>query len=110
MPTDQSDRVHDQLGGAKRKSNSKIRNVIFHASGAAFVLACTLLFIHASTRGTPWHIVGCITYGTMMLLYCLPPAVYRLLKRKPARPFLWVFDFPDICLLVAGTYTLCTLI
>jgi predicted membrane channel-forming protein YqfA (hemolysin III family) len=45
----------------------------------------------------------------MMLLYCVVPAAYRILSRKLARAFLWVFDFPDICLLVAGTYTLCTL-
>ena len=109
MPTDQSERFHDQPAGTKRKFSGTLRNVIFHAAGATFVLACTLLFIHASTRGTPWHTIGCFTYGCMMLLYCVVPAAYRILSRKLARAFLRVFDFPDICLLVAGTYTLCTL-
>src|ERR1035437_9800410 len=110
MPTDQSERFHDQPAGTKRKFSGTLRNVIFHAAGATFVLACTLLFIHASTRGTPWHTIGSITYGCVMLLYCLIPTVYRLLTRAPARIFSRTFDFPDICLLVAGTYTLCTLI
>src|ERR1039457_5456846 len=62
MPTDQSERFHDQPAGTKRKFSGTLRNVIFHAAGATFVLACTLLFIHASTRGTPWHTIGCLTY------------------------------------------------
>ena len=110
MPTDQSHRLLDQPTGIKRKASGKLRNVLFHAAGAGFVLACTLFIIYLSRRGTPWHTVGCVTYGSVMLLYCLIPTAYGVLNHKLARTFLRVFDFPDVRLLVAGAYTLCTLI
>jgi predicted membrane channel-forming protein YqfA (hemolysin III family) len=110
MRKDQPKQTPSQPVGAKHILGATARAIIFHTSGAAFVVASTMLFMRVSAPGTPWHTVARVAYGGTMLLWCLLPMLYRLVARKPARWFLRVFDFPDICLLVAGGYTLCTLI
>ena len=86
-------------------------NIASHALG--LVLSCitlVLLLIKAINYGTIWHIVSFSIYGVSLIVLYAASTFYHASKASKLRHRINIFDHVSIYILIAGTYTLFTLV
>lgn len=84
----------------------ELANSITHGIGLALSLAgFAALLIHAFTRGSRWHIVGCSVYGMTLVAVYATSTLYHGLQNPRLKQIFHAADQVAIYLLIAGTYT-----
>ena len=86
-------------------------NSISHGVGALFSIAVLVLcVVRAAQHGSMVGVVSSIVYGICMLLMYSASTIYHALKPNLAKRVFRVLDHCMVFLLIAGTYTPCTLV
>ena len=89
----------------------EIANALTHGLGAAAALAGgAVLITLAAIHGDGWQLAGAIVFGITLLLLYTASTLYHAIQHPIAKGRLKVFDHCAIYLLMAGTYSPCTLI
>jgi len=89
----------------------EIAHAVTHGLGLLLsVVACSVLVILASQRGTVWHITGVAVFGASLMVLYAASTLYHSLTHKKAKRVFRFLDYSAIYLLIAGTYTPFTLV
>jgi len=96
----------------RQSKGEEIANSITHGLGVVLSSAgLALLIVFASLTGDPWRIVSFTIYGvTLILLYTSSVLYHSLPRGSEVKHFFHTLDHSTIYLLIAGTYTVITLV
>lgn len=89
----------------------EIANGVTHGIGLLLAIGglCSLVVLTAY-RGNVWHVVGCVVYGTSLVVLYTASTLYHFVQRPELKAILRTVDHAAIYLLIAGTYTPFTLV
>jgi hemolysin III len=89
----------------------EIANAVTHSFGVALsIAALVLLVIFAGRTEDSFRMVSSITFGSSLVFLYLASTLYHGLTSLRAKRIFKVFDHAGIYLLIAGSYTLFTLV
>ncbi len=86
-------------------------NTLTH--GIGLLLSCAglgILTYLAAQSGTPWHLAGCLVFGSALVLVYMTSTLYHATTHPKLKNIFHVLDHVAIFLLIAGTYTPFTLV
>ena len=87
-------------------NGEEIMNMVTHIAGGALgLVALVLCVIRAVCRGPVLSVIGCVVYGTSIVMLYTISSVYHGLRPEMAKKVLQVIDHCTIYFLIAGTYT-----
>jgi hemolysin III len=91
--------------------SEEIANAVTHSLGVALsIAALVLLVIFAGRTEDSFRMVSSITFGSSLVFLYLASTLYHGLTSLRAKRIFKVFDHAGIYLLIAGSYTLFTLV
>jgi len=98
--------------GAPRYSRrEEAANSLTHGLGALLAIAgLAILVVSASRHGSARAVVGCVVFGTTLVILYVTSTLYHAVPHSRAKPALRILDHSAIFLLIAGTYTPFTLV
>ena len=98
--------------GAPRYSRrEEAANSLTHGLGALLAIAgLAILVVSASRHGSARAVVGCVVFGTTLVILYVTSTLYHAVPHSRAKPVLRILDHSAIFLLIAGTYTPFTLV
>ncbi|HOZ46481.1 MAG TPA: hemolysin III family protein [Candidatus Hydrogenedentes bacterium] len=89
----------------------EIANTVTHGVGAGLAIAAlVILVVFASRKGDPWRIVSFSIYGATLVMLYMASTLYHAFPWPKVKEHLRRVDHASIYLLIAGTYTPCTLV
>lgn len=84
----------------------EIANSAIHGAGALLsVAALAVMTVAAARRGSIWHVVSVVIFGSSMVLLYTFSTVYHALTNRRAKGVFEFLDHAGVFLLIAGTYT-----
>ena len=87
-------------------SVEELANTLTHGFGLLLsVVGFVVLVILASLRGNPWLILGCVVYGSSLVILYTASTIYHSTTSPKLKKFLQIVDHCCIYLLIAGSYT-----
>ena len=104
---------HDGVRAGRQSRGEEIANSLTHGVGAVLAVAgLVVLALCASRYGTTRTVVGCVVFGSALVLLYASSTLYHSVGHGHARAkaVLRVLDHSAIFLLIAGTYTPFTLV
>ena len=104
---------HDAVRVERQSRGEEIANSLTHGVGAVLaVVGLVVLALAASRYGTTRTVVGCVVFGSALVLLYASSTLYHSIGHGHARAkaILRVLDHSAIFLLIAGTYTPFTLV
>lgn len=111
-PPDSAAAPGDPTPDREHTLGEEITHAVTHGVGALLaIVGLVALVIAAAASGNPVHLVGCVVYGTTLMLLYLASAIYHAVPARlvRAKRILQRCDHGAIYLLIAGTYTPFTL-
>ncbi len=88
----------------------ELANSITHGAGVLLSIAgLVVLLIQAVLYGNVWHVVSGAIFGTTLVILYLASTLYHSFSYPPVKLWFKKMDHAAIYLLIAGTYTPCTL-
>ncbi len=84
----------------------EVANTLTHGLGLILsVIGFAVLVVLATLRGEPWLILGCVVYGSSLVVLYAASTVYHSTTSPELKKFLQIVDHCCIYLLIAGSYT-----
>lgn len=84
----------------------ELANTLTHGFGLLLsVVGFVVLTVLAALRGDPWHIAGCVVYGTSLVILYTASTIYHGTTSPKLKKTLQIVDHCCIYLLIAGSYT-----
>lgn len=69
------------------------------------IAGLVLLAVFGSVRGSVWHVVSFVIYGSTLIVMYVSSTLYHGVAHLPLKRFFKILDHSAIYLLIAGTYT-----
>ena len=96
----------DFSNNEKFTTGEEIAHSVIHGLGAVLsIAALVILAAAAAERGSVWHVVSFVIFGSSMVLLYTFSTVYHALTNRRAKGVFEFLDHAGVFLLIAGTYT-----
>jgi hemolysin III len=84
----------------------ELANTLTHGLGLILsIVGFVVLVVLAALRGEPWLILGCVVYGSSLVVLYAASTIYHSTTSPELKKFLQIVDHCCIYLLIAGSYT-----
>lgn len=96
----------DFSNNEKFTAGEEIANSVIHGLGAVLSAAALVILTAAAVeRGSAWHVVSFVIFGSSMVLLYTFSTIYHALTNRRAKEVFEFLDHAGVFLLIAGTYT-----